>query len=476
MKTQCLNPYMPLYEHIPDGEPHVFGDRVYVFGSHDMENGNEFCELDYVAWSAPVDDLSDWRCEGVIYRKDQDPFNKDLLPLYAPDVVQGRDGRYYLYYCAKFQDSINVAVCDTPAGKYEFYGRVKYSDGLVMTDNQPYDPSVICTEEGNFLYFGFAPCMINIPRYKGQDLKGGSVVELEDDMLTIKAGPKVIIPSLLYGKGTSFEGNEYFEGPSIRKIDGKYYLVYSSVHTHQLCYAISDKPMEGFTYAGVIISNGDVGYLGRTEEDKLNSVGNDHGGLVKIKDQWYIFYHRHTFVNQYNRQACAEKVYFDEQGKIAQVEMTTSGMNEGLLSGNAAYPAVYCCNLTNGHMGALSSIGRTNAEIDFPFITSVNGERYITNIKEGTMIGYKHIDLKETQKLEVIYQAVGDGVLEIYTGPLTKDNQVGDKKGEISLREISYWRTAENPLAFSEQDTELYLIYRGAGNLSLLMINLKSQH
>ena len=48
METQCLNPYLPLYKHIPDGEPHIFGDRLYVFGSHDRENGNEFCELDYV--------------------------------------------------------------------------------------------------------------------------------------------------------------------------------------------------------------------------------------------------------------------------------------------------------------------------------------------------------------------------------------------------------------------------------------------
>ena len=116
MKTQCHNPYLPLYEHIPDGEPHVFEDRLYVFGSHDLENGNEFCELDYVAWSAPTDDLSDWRYEGVIYRKDQDPYNTDFLPMYAPDVVRGRDGRYYLYYCVKFQDAIHVAVSDDPAG------------------------------------------------------------------------------------------------------------------------------------------------------------------------------------------------------------------------------------------------------------------------------------------------------------------------------------------------------------------------
>lgn len=469
MRKQCLNPYLPLYEHIPDGEPHVFGDRLYIFGSHDLENGHEFCEDDYVAWSAPVDDLSDWRYEGIIYRKDQDPYNEDVLPLYAPDIVQGRDGRYYLYYCIKFQDSINVAVCDTPAGQYEFYGRVHYQNGNLMQENQPYDPSLICSEEGNFLYFGFAPCMINIPRYKNQDLKGGSVLKLEDDMLTVIEGPHIVIPSLKYGKGTSFEGNEYFEGPSIRKINGRYYLIYSSVNTHQLCYAISDKPMEGFTYGGVIVSNGDVGYQGRTEQDKLMSVGNNHGGLVEVLGQWYMFYHRHTYLNQYNRQGCAEKVFFDEQGMIPQVTITTSGMNPEPLSGNASYPAVYCCNLTNGHMGALSSIGRTNQEADFPYLTSVDGERYITNVKDQDLIGYKYLNLSKTKVVEVIYKAAEDGTLELYT------SMDGEKKAEISLKGTSVWVPGETRCIFGEDDRELYMVYKGSGSISLLTLNLKDK-
>ena len=468
MKTQCHNPYLPLCEHIPDGEPHVFGDRLYIFGSHDMENGNEFCELDYVSWSAPVCDLSDWRYEGVIYRKDQDPYNTESLPLYAPDVVRGKDGRYYLYYCVKFQDSINVAVCDEPAGEYQFYGRVQYEDGRVMSDNQPYDPSVICTEEGIFLYFGFAPCMINIPRYKGQDLKGASVVKLKEDMLTVEEGPSVVIPSLAYGKGTSFEGNEYFEGPSIRKINEKYYLVYSSVNTHQLCYAVSDEPMRGFAYGGVIVSNGDVGYQGRREEDKLMSVGNDHGGLVQIEGQWYIFYHRHTYINQYNRQGGAERVYFDENGHIPQVTITTSGMNPGPLSGDASYPAVYCCNLTNGHMGPLSSIGRSNPEVDFPFITSENGERFITNIKDGNLIGYKYIDLSVTKEIEVVYQTDACGQLEIYT------EIDGEQRGSIHLEKTNWWKAAGTKVSLDKK-TELYFVYRGKGKLSLLTLNLKAQ-
>ena len=111
---QAFNPYLPSWEYIPDGEPYVFGDRVYVYGSHDKFNAPIFCVKDYVCWSAPVSDLSDWSC-GVIFRKDQDPMNKwGIRLLFAPDVARGPDGRYYLYYAYDFLGAIGVAVCDTP--------------------------------------------------------------------------------------------------------------------------------------------------------------------------------------------------------------------------------------------------------------------------------------------------------------------------------------------------------------------------
>ena len=130
MKALGLNPYLPSWEFVPDGEPHVFDGRVYLYGSHDSRNGVSFCEGDYVVWSAPVDDLGNWRCEGVSYRKDQDPLNgapyEGDLPvidmpsgtpenphlLYAPDVAKGPDGRYYLYYSIDFTNVISVAVSD----------------------------------------------------------------------------------------------------------------------------------------------------------------------------------------------------------------------------------------------------------------------------------------------------------------------------------------------------------------------------
>ena len=99
MKTfiKGANPYMPLWEHVPDGEPRVFDyngeKRVYVYGSHDIER-REYCGRNYVVWSAPVTDLTDWTCHGVSYETHYDSV------LYAPDVVKKGD-TYYLYAAEK---------------------------------------------------------------------------------------------------------------------------------------------------------------------------------------------------------------------------------------------------------------------------------------------------------------------------------------------------------------------------------------
>lgn len=120
MNRQAVNPYLPSWEYIPDGEPHVFNGRVYVYGSHDRFNAPIFCVNDYVCWSAPVEDLSEWRYEGVIYRKKQDPKNPlGYHLLFAPDVCQGPDGRYYLYYAFDFLGIMSVAVCDTYVAKVD---------------------------------------------------------------------------------------------------------------------------------------------------------------------------------------------------------------------------------------------------------------------------------------------------------------------------------------------------------------------
>ena len=160
MKKQAYNPYLPSWEYIPDGEPHVYGDRVYVYGSHDQFNGWVFCQGDYMCWSAPVDDLADWRCEGVIYERDADPMNADgRACLYAPDVTQGPDGRWYLYYALDKFPVVSVAVCDSPAGHYKFLGYVRYKDGTRLGerkgDEPQFDPAVITEGDKTYLYTGF---------------------------------------------------------------------------------------------------------------------------------------------------------------------------------------------------------------------------------------------------------------------------------------------------------------------------------
>jgi hypothetical protein len=272
MKKQVFNPYLPSWEYVPDGEPRVFGDRVYVYGSHDRFNAPIFCMNDYVCWSAPVQDLSDWRYEGVIYRKNQDPKNKlGLRLLFAPDVVKGKDGRYYLYYAYDFMGMIGVAVCDSPAGTYEFLDHVHYADGTLWGrkkgDYFPFDPGVLVDDDGSiYLYAGFdtpVPALVT----GGIPLRtdGGVVVELEQDMVTIKKEPKLLFPK--EGPG-AFPNHEFFEASSIRKDGDRYIFVYSSRHNHELCYAVSDRPDAGFRYGGTLVSLGDLFLDGNEDEKK----------------------------------------------------------------------------------------------------------------------------------------------------------------------------------------------------------------
>ena len=64
VSVNAQNPYLPLWEHVPDGEPRVFEDpdnpgklRAYIIGSHDV-NYSAYCGPDIRMWSAPVEDLT----------------------------------------------------------------------------------------------------------------------------------------------------------------------------------------------------------------------------------------------------------------------------------------------------------------------------------------------------------------------------------------------------------------------------------
>ena len=422
MKQQVFNPYLPSWEYVPDGEPHVFGDRVYVYGSHDAFGAPIFCVNDYVCWSAPVDDLSDWRYEGVIYRKRQDPGNPlGIRSLYAPDVTQGPDGRYYLYYCFDFLGEMGVAVCDSPAGRYEFYGKVHFPDGHVWGKRSgepfPFDPGVLTDVDGRiWLYSGFAT-KVPFPASRWHNLtnEGGVVLELEPDMLTIKDGPELLFPTK--GRPGAFPGHAFFEASSIRKVDGRYCFVYSSEHNHELCYAMSDSPKGPFTFGGTLIDLGDLFLDGNTDESRArNYLGNTHGGLLKVGEDWYIFYHRQTNRSSYARQACAEKLEHTPDGGFRQAELTSCGLNGGPLKGIGRYEARIACNLWSREgTGRYDAPRRRKLFATHPYFTQSrkdreeNGDQYIANMRDGAVAGFKYFSVETVRTVSVTVRGRAEG-------------------------------------------------------------------
>ena len=418
----AFNPYLPSFEYIPDAEPHVFGDRVYIYGSHDKFNGYAFCLNDYVCWSAPVDDLSDWRYEGVIYKRSQDPRGKKGFQnaLYAPDVCKGSDGRFYMYYFLANHGIISVAVCDSPNGKYEYLGDVKYSDGKILgSKKEPlqFDPGVFIDDDGKiYLYTGFAP--LGWPDFLMSGHKatehGAMGFELEPDMLTIKSGIHYIgVEGQKNSQGTDYEGHEFFEASSMRKRDGKYYFIYSTVNGHELAYAVSDNPLSGFNYGGVIISNGDLGL----SDEMLNYTGNIHGSIENINGQEYVFYHRQTNRNMFSRQACAEKIEIKD-GKIPQVEMTSCGLNCGDL-GKGTIGAYTACNLYSKRGAYHYSFLRRPKGIH-PYFTQSgkdredNSDQYIRNLADGSTAVFKYFTFDTAKHLILNIKAHGNGRIKVY--------------------------------------------------------------
>lgn len=486
---QVYNPYLPLHEYIPDCEPHVFGDRIYVYGSHDKEGGHTFCMLDYVCYSAPVTDLTDWRYEGVIYRAAQDPDYGTRNYMYAPDVVQGNDGRYYLYYCMSgeyghggYHGPIQVAVCDTPAGAYNYLGCVQHADGTPMLDYVCFDPAVLNDDGVIRLYYGtqypyeeeddFSQNeeyiqsemeMFNKSRKEILETKdsvmGAVMVVLEDDMITVKEPAKHIIP--YHTRDTSFEDHPFFEGSSMRKVGNTYYFIYSSWLNHELCYATSNYPDREFTFGGTIISNGDIGLNGRRADDRLNMTGTTHGNIEQINGQWYVFYHRLTHKSDYSRQGCAEKIEITENGHIKQVPVTSCGLNQGALLPQGTYPAVIACNLTNGHMPHGSNKQYKEA---FPNVTNYGKERYIDEIQNNTLIGYKYFAFTGAATLQLKVKAKGAGSVAI------SQNLEGEPLATIAIPKSEEWTLVTAKVPFVKGTAPLYLRYNGEEEMSLLEI------
>ena len=388
------NPYMPLWEHVPDGEPRVFehnGEkRVYVYGSHDIER-REYCGRNYVVWSAPVTDLTDWTCHGVSYETHYDSI------LYAPDVVKKGD-TYYLYAAEKRGGLIVVASAKAPWGPFENPVETKLG----------FDPGILVDDDGRvYAYWGgcAAPCYI---------------AELEEDMATIREGTLVSNP---LGHSTcpwnpADDGHislidGFFEASSPRKVLGKYVYIFSRRYEKPvpelgvfepnngfLSYRFSDSPFGPFIGGGDISFNG--GEILRDAEGVGTMTypwGNNHGSIMEVNGKWYVFYHRQTGVNEFSRQAMLEPVdvalgsdgalyigdvrYLNgEPVSSRPVEMTSQGAHINGLDAFSWISAGYACHIHGS---------RQRAYVEPRYEQRDDISTPVVGITSGTTVGFRYL-------------------------------------------------------------------------------------
>ena len=477
--TTVGNPFMPLWEHIPDGEPYVFEDpdqpgkyRVYVYGSHD-DLITEYCGRDQVVWSASVDSLNNWRYDGVILVVDKnakgEPFDAKGTAdvLYAPDVTLVTDNTgkktYYLFPNDQtgFRNGL-IAKSDRPDGPFEVCNWSKENPNRVDGVLQ-FDPAVFVDDDGRvYGYWGF---------------ERSYAAEFDPKtMATVKPGTQIVEDMI---SGRNQEGIfSFFEASSIRKIKDKYVFIYSRftkdgefglpISNYTLAYCYSDNPLGPWTYGGTIIDG-----RGREKDEQGNVIasacpdGNTHGSICEINGQWYVFYHRQTGTDEYARQAMVAPIEVKvEEGKGGKVEISEGeytsegfaldGLNplERHSAGIACWytgprPAIhewpnntffgsYVAASYGGEAGmtkeeALASTKKYDAPYDLRYNTND-----VVNNTDGSIVGYKYFNFNATKgrndvKLLLNITPLGaDGTIEIRAD--RPWNSQGMLLGTIELR------------------------------------------
>lgn len=305
------NPILPEHIFVPDVEAHAWGDgRIYLYGSLDVKGQKSFCSPVHHVYSS--DDMIHWTDHGVVFSIEDSTWAKGCSALYAPDCAY-RDGWYYLYYCVP-DGRCGVAKSQSPTGPFTDVGQIEGVWGI--------DPAAFIDDDGQaYLYWG--------------QLTWCHAAKLKDNMVEIEQDT-ICTP-------LTVEEHEFHEGSSVKKIGGKYYYLFADTHRHGkpdssegrpscLGYAVSDHPLHGFAYGGVIIDN-----FGCDPH-----VWNNHGSMELFKGQWYVFYHRSTHGTEFSRHVCAEPIYFDAEGRIREVKQTCSGIAPAIKATERLHASLAC--------------------------------------------------------------------------------------------------------------------------------------
>ena len=327
LSVSAQNPYLPLWEHVPDGEPRVFEDpdqpgkfRAYIIGSHDT-NYTAYCGSDIRMWSAPVEDLSQWRDEGPIFTWYVDG---QWDTMFAPDLVEVKNkatGKktYYLYpHSRGWRRVAMVCKSDRPNGPFTPINLTEDGRQCVPGSLIDFDPSVfienITDKKDPDFDKGFRA-------YVFYGFQHSTACELDQNtMFSQREGTQLIDPfipaSSVDGRLLDKEGSEYkalyqgqnpldfnfFEASSIRQVGNKYVMVFSGYSGKEyglgntnsaLRYAFGDSPLGPWRSGGVLVDS--RGVVPNGDGSKLittNAGHNTHGSLQEINGQWYVFYHR----------------------------------------------------------------------------------------------------------------------------------------------------------------------------------------
>ena len=362
--STAQNPYLPLWEHVPDGEPRVFEDpdhpgklRAYIIGSHDT-NYTQYCGNDVRMWSAPVEDLSQWRDEGPIFSWFVDG---QWDTMYAPDLVETTDrltGKktYWLYPHSRGWRRVPM-VCkgDRPDGPFTPVNLTDDGRQCLPGSLIDFDPSVFIEPVNNKKDPDYAK---GFRAYVFYGFQHSTACELDQNtMYSKREGTELIDPfipaSSADGRLLDKEGSEYkalyqgqnpldfnfFEASSIRQVGNKYVMVFSGYSGKEyglgntnsaLRYAYGDSPLGPWRSGGVLVDS--RGVVVNEDGSKLittNAGHNTHGSLQEINGQWYVFYHRPPRGFGYARQTMVApvKIEWDKKPVSKGGQVRISGYN-----------------------------------------------------------------------------------------------------------------------------------------------------
>lgn len=406
------NPIVPAGMYIADPSAHVWEDgKLYIYGSVD-ESTDYYCSWRHHVMSTT--DLINWDIEQDVFwskgENDEVPYSDALL--FAPDCMY-KDGTYYMYYC---QPDLNgaegVATSSSPLGPFT-NGRKMNVHGF-----EEIDPCVFIDDDGQAYYIW------------GQF--EAKIAKLKPNMIEIDS--VTLIPDLLTEKEHYFH-----EGGYMVKRNGIYYFVYA--HSGRanmptsIGYAMSDSPLGPFEYGGVIVDNDHC--------DPGN--WNNHGSIAEFKGQWYVFYHRATHNSNMMRKACIEPIFFNEDGTIDEVEMTSQGAGPPLNPFEKIEAERACLLHGNVRIEAFSK-----------------NEEELTRINNGDKAAYKYLDFEVVPKLFTARVKAGKegGTINVHI-----EQPWGTKLGTLTIpgNEAGEWAELSCEVEHTEGVQVLWFNFYGKG-------------